>query len=114
VPPTELKSLPKSPAGQLFCSVACSCQSPTSSHTFPTMPNVPHFETHAGALPVVLKRGVIELLMLHAAGRPEVPAAARCHSWFVTRRLFESAHAGSAWNPPWVCVGAPGCPSASR
>src|SRR6185295_16531909 len=34
-----------------------------------------------------------------------VPAAARCHSWFVSKRFPERAHACSAWNQVTQLVG---------
>ena len=71
---------------------------------FPLCRTPPLLETHA-PLPVVFGRGAIELPMLHDAASSGVPAAARCHSWFVTRRLFESAQACSAWNHEMQVLG---------
>src|SRR5262249_19979021 len=61
----------------------------------------PHFEAQLPAAPVTIGPGVF---VLHWAtpspARPGsgVPAAAICHSAFVSRRLPESAQACWAWN----------------
>lgn len=93
-PPTQLTSLPKV-LDHMTHPSARSPQSPTHSQTFPTMSNAPHFETHADREPVFEGFPVAEMLQsVDPSSTPEsgVPAAARCHSWFVMSRFPESAH----------------------
>src|SRR6185503_11196133 len=76
-------------------------QSATHSWTLPTMSITPQFEVHAGDDPVGSGPGVFVLqVVTPSPARPGsgVPAAAICHSAFVSRRLPESAHACCAWN----------------
>jgi hypothetical protein len=63
------------------------------------MSNVPQFDTHPG---VPVSPG----LKFRTHGGPSgVPAAARCHSWFVGSRLSESAQACSACNQVMQALG---------
>src|SRR5262245_7653842 len=105
-PPKQLRSLPArgTPTtgvcvvqfAQLF---ARSLQSATHSSTFPTMSNAPQLDLQLERDPV--STGPIEFVahvVVPSSALPGsgVPAAARCHSSFRTRRFPDAAHACSA------------------
>src|SRR5262245_56678320 len=65
------------------------------------MSAAPQLEVHDARVPVAT--GFMELVAQlrkpsSTAPRSGVPAAARCHSSFVRRRLPDAAHACTAWN----------------
>src|SRR5262249_61711630 len=81
---------------QLF---ARSLQSATHSDRFPTMSNVPQLDLQLERDPVFagLAEFVAHVVVPSSAFPGSgVPAAARCHSSFRTRRLPDAAHACTA------------------
>ena len=82
-------------------------QSATRSSTLPTMSETPQLDWQFVRSPVL--DGPLELVLQSSAPGvlpgSGVPAAARCHSWFVKSRFPESAHASSAWNQVVHAVG---------
>src|SRR3990170_3845589 len=106
--PTQLRSSPKV-LDQKAQDCALSPQSPTNSQTLPTMSWTPQLLMQESAPPGVapafpVARGPAADVLHLVFARPSfasgstVPAAARCHSWLVSRRLPERAQACSAWN----------------
>src|SRR5262245_36434949 len=100
---------------QLF---ARSLQSATHSDTFPTMSKVPQLDLQFDRDPVFagLAEFVAHVVVPSSASpRSGVPAAARCHSSFRTRRLPAAAHACAAWNQEIHALGCtPGTETAYR
>ena len=93
---------------QLAHAVECGTQSATHSHTFPTMSKAPQLDLQFDREPVLA--GPAELVthvVEPSSALPEsgVPAAAACHSWFVSSRFPERRQACSAWNQVAQAVG---------
>src|SRR5881396_3534923 len=98
--PMQLRS-PPCALSQLVQPTPGLIHSATHSQTFPAMSYAPHREMRLLRAPVSAAKSE---LVAHVAVRSSftpgsgVPAAAACHSSFLSRRLPESRQACSAWN----------------
>src|SRR5262249_58946111 len=80
---------------------AKSAQSATNSMAFPTMSNTPQLDLQLLRDPVLTGPGEFVAHVVapsSAAPGSGVPAAAPCHSTFVSSRFPQSRHAWFAWN----------------
>jgi len=96
-PPKQLLSLPGKPTidVQSVQFDAASLQSATHSSTFPTMSKTPHADLQFDRDPVLTGCGELtaqSVVRLSVPGSG-VPAAAPCHSRFVSSRFPDSRHA---------------------
>ena len=88
--------------------LAKSVQSATHSAVLPTMSKTPQLDLQFDRDPVFTRSPAALMLQsvlpLSVPGSG-VPAAASCHSWLVSSRLPDSAHACAAWNQVTHTVG---------
>src|SRR4029077_18901973 len=70
--------------------------------------NAPQFDLHLAREPdskALWRPPTLQSVSPSSVPGSGVPAAARCHSWLVSKRFPESAHACSAWNQVTQLVG---------
>src|SRR5262249_21434687 len=111
LPPKQLKSPPPIPVWvvqSVHPTLSRSAQSATHSCTFPTMSKTPQLDLQLDREPVFTAPLATEMsqsvvpLSVPGSG---VPAAAPCHSRFVSSRFPESRHAWFAWNQVMHALG---------